>query len=282
VALAFPPKRFGPEDTAEEPPAEMVPLYAGLFVTWKSVERALRQFLENLRDHYEKGNEISALVPVRSPHVTTWYFGGSWTRLNALGGRVLLDHVTKQEGTEMGFQIHHFVFATAGLIVAEVRGLDTSVEREPDGPPHLTLMTGADLKPRDAGEVILAAAQLGLLDEQDIGPGEMFHVPEARVGSLQTSLVVLRLQEPLVLRAVYRTVNVEEPALEPPSLLEPEDGPAGVPPAGLPPPRPRPVGHTTYSRDELVRQRPIFTTMLPEFASLKSRSSTSSHFCSDA
>ena len=36
----------------------------------------MRQFLENLRDHYEKGNEISALVPVRSPHVPGTFRSG--------------------------------------------------------------------------------------------------------------------------------------------------------------------------------------------------------------
>merc|ERR1719235_2293576 len=106
----------------------MIPLYAGLFVAWKKVEGALQQFLEKLRDEFDKQSEISALAPVKSPHVTTWYFGGSWAKLNALGGQAVLDRASKQEGTEMTFQIHHLVFATAGVIVAEVRGLDDSLE----------------------------------------------------------------------------------------------------------------------------------------------------------
>merc|ERR1719235_1080758 len=251
----------------------MIPLYAGLFVAWNTVEGVLQRFLEKLRDEFDKEREISALTPVKSPHVTTWYFGGSWARLNALGGPALLDRVAKQEGTETSFQIHHLIFDTMGAIVADVRSLDGLLEREPAGTPHLTLMTGA-LRPRDAGEVVLVAGQMGLLDEQDIGPGEMFHVPEAHLGGVQTSLLIFRMPEPLALRAVYRTVSVEEPADEAPSLPAPARETGG--PTGLPPPnRDRPTSDLspamTYSRDELVRQRPRFTTIVPEFASLKTR-----------
>merc|ERR1719353_663058 len=95
----------------------------------------------------------------------------------------------------------------------------------------------------------------------------MFNVPEARVGSLQTSLLVLRLPEPLALRSVYRMISVEEPAGEAPSLFEPAEGRG----TGLPPPGHDAPSQNGYSRDELIRQRPRFATILPEFASLKTR-----------
>ena len=37
----------------------------------------------------------------------------------------------------------------------------------------MTLMTGGNVAPRDAGKILARVAELGLLDGDEVGPGEM-------------------------------------------------------------------------------------------------------------
>merc|ERR1719487_1329688 len=85
------------------------------------------------------------------------------------------------------------------MVVAEVRC--PHVERDASVRPHMTLMTGGDLAPRDAGSVMARVAELNLLDGDEVGPGEMYHLPTVDLPSVgkSCSLVVVRLETPLSL-----------------------------------------------------------------------------------
>jgi len=138
---------------------------------------------------------ISSSVTFRWPHVlhmTAFFLGGgrrAAERQLPLGALQAL----KMEGSLWALSVTHLVYAEGALLVAALK-LDSGSDKLPLDPgciPHVTLLSRHPFTPADASEVLLRAAESGLLHSEVTSDGlAIASLPQAAVAGAETDIFV--------------------------------------------------------------------------------------------